>query len=339
MKKKKLLIPLLVILGLTALYVSGPSPAPPSYDNSWPVLDIPVQHLDEYLRKKEAGLPIKDDNQSRIIWAVPGRKAPTEWAMLYLHGFSASWFEGAPLHTDMASQFHMNLYIPRLAHHGLRDQEPLFHLTAESLYMSALEALSLTHKLGRKVIVMGTSTGATLGIMLAARFPDKVHALMLYSPNIRINDPFAWVLARPWGLQVARLVKGGLYNDSGDRDPVVKRYWYTRYRLEGAVALQVLLESAMTDDTFKRVTCPVFMGYYYRDEENQDPVVKVSSMLEMFEKLGTPPRYKLKIAFPGAGVHVIACAYRSKAYRKVADSSGAFLANLLSGRKSLAPGK
>ncbi|MBW1999557.1 MAG: alpha/beta hydrolase [Deltaproteobacteria bacterium] len=329
MKKKRLLLPLLVLLGLAVLYMSGPSPAPPSYSDSWPNLDIPVQELDEHVRKKEADLSIKEDNQSRIIWAEPGKKTPTEWAMLYLHGFSASWFEGAPLHTDLASRFHMNLYLPRLAHHGLRDPEPLLHLTAESLYLSALDALALTHKIGRRIIVVGTSTGATLAIMLAARFPDKVHALMLYSPNIRINDPFAWVLARPWGLQVARLIKGGPYNDTGDRDPIVKRYWYTRYRLEGAVALQVLLESAMTDDTFKKVTCPLFMGYYYRDKENQDPVVKVSSMLEMFDRLGTPPQSKVKIAFPDAGVHVIACRYSSKAYPKVAQASRAFLASLL----------
>jgi len=339
MKKRLLLLPLLLILGLIVLYISGPRPPRPLYGNSLPVIDIPVEELEEYIRKKETRFPIKEDNEGRIIWADPEKKAPTQWAILYLHGFSASWFEGAPLHTDLASQFRMNLYIPRLAHHGLRDPEPLRDITAGSLYSSAVEALALAHELGRKVLVMGTSTGASLGIMLAARFPGKVHALMLYSPNIRINEPFAWVLTQPWGLQVARLIKGGLYNDTGDRDPVVKRYWYTRYRLEGAMALQVLVESAMTDNTFKGVTCPVFLGYYYRDEDHQDPVVKVSSMLEMFDKLGTPPRNKIKIAFPDAGVHVIACKYRSGAYREVAESSKTFIRNLLSGREYLASGK
>jgi hypothetical protein len=38
------------------------------------------------------------------------------------------------------------------------------------------------------------------------------------------------------------------------------------------------------------------MLYYYKDEQNQDAVVKVSAMLEMFNELGTPVSLKTKKA-------------------------------------------
>jgi hypothetical protein len=51
---------------------------------------------------------------------------------------------------------------------------------------------------------------------------------------------------------------------------------------------------------------PVFLGYYYQDEENQDKTVKVDAMLKMFKQLGTSSEDKVKEAFPTAGDHVIA---------------------------------
>ena len=53
--------------------------------------------------------------------------------------------------------------------------------------------------LEKKVILMSCSTGGTLSIYLAAKFPDQVHAQILYSPNIAIADPTAKMLTGPWG--------------------------------------------------------------------------------------------------------------------------------------------
>ncbi len=54
-----------------------------------------------------------------------------------------------------------------------------------------------------------------------------------------------------------------------------------------------------------RVIAPVFLGYYYRDEQHQDPTVSVAAMLAMYDRLGTPPTFKRKQDFPDAGAHVI----------------------------------
>ena len=67
----------------------------------------------------------------------------------------------------------------------------------------------------------------------------------------------------------------------------------------------------MTPEQFQKVKQPVFMGYYYKDEEHQDKVVSVPAMLAMFDELGTPADKKQKMAFPNAGEHVIASHFTS----------------------------
>ena len=61
--------------------------------------DIPLASLDGYIEDKESEvLDIKPGNEAKIIWA-DSSKTRTEYAVVYLHGFSASREEGSPLHT------------------------------------------------------------------------------------------------------------------------------------------------------------------------------------------------------------------------------------------------
>jgi esterase/lipase len=145
----------------------------------------------------------------------------TEYSLLYLHGFSASWREGSPANEEFARHFGMNAYFPGLASHGLVTDDPLIDMTPDNLWESAKEALMIASNLGERVIVMGTSTGGTLALKLAAEFPEYVDGLILYSPNIRINNNTAFLLARPWGLQLARQATGDKYRVS-DEDPESK---------------------------------------------------------------------------------------------------------------------
>ena len=180
-----------------------------------------------------------------------------------------------------------------------------FKLTADNYWESAKQALAIGKKLGRKVILMGTSTGGSLALQLAVDYPDDVAALILLSPNIAINDPFAWLLNNPWGLQIARAVKHGNYIVSDDDRDIYRRYWNKPYRLEAAVALEEYLETAMVRDNFKKVKQPTLVLYYYKDDQHQDKVVKVSAILNMYDELGTPENLKRKVAMPNTGDHVI----------------------------------
>jgi len=177
---------------------------------------------------------------------------------------------------------------------------------------------------------MGTSTGASLALQLAADFPKDVAALILLSPNIAINDPFAWILNDPWGLQIARFVKHGKYVISDDDRLEYRKYWNKPYRLEAAVALEEYLETAMVKENFKKVIQPVLLLYYYRDKIHQDNVVKVSAMLEMFDEIGTPAVLKRKVALPNTGDHVIGSPIKSRDVEGVQKEIENFLINVVS---------
>jgi esterase/lipase len=328
---KKFIRFLLIFLVLVvAVYFLGPKPSRPELSKDLPSLPGGTASTEEYIALRESEFNIRNDNQSRIIWDNDSLKERTPYSLLYLHGFSASWYEGYPAHINFAKHFGMNAYFPRLASHGLETEDPLIDMTPDNLWESAKEALMAAQNLGRKVIIMGTSTGGTLALKLAADFPEYVHAVILYSPNIRINNSAAFVLSKPWGLQIGRKVTGGNYRlTSEDLQSEECRYWYCRYRVEGIVYLQQLVESTMKKETFSQVNVPVFLGYYYKDQDHQDQTVRVDAMLDMFEQLGTSEEQKVKVAFPEAGDHVIACELTSGSVQQVTNETISFGENIL----------
>jgi len=76
---------------------------------------------------------------------------------------------------------------------------------------------------------------------------------------------------------------------------------------------------------FKTVDEPVFLGYYYKNEEEQDKVVSVPAMLRMYEQLGTPSSQKQKQAFPKAGDHILASPLASNDVEGVYRATYSFL--------------
>ena len=301
---------LAITLVFLIVYWLGPHPAHPIYSKELPTVPTEPTALINYIKQEESKHILKKDNEAEIVWADTSTKKKTPYALVYLHGFSASKMEGAPAHLDIAKKFGCNLYLARLSQHGIDTADALINMTADNLWETAKEAYAIGKQLGEKVILMGTSTGGTLALQLAATYPE-VAGLILYSPNIAINDQNAWLLNNPWGLQIARLVKGSKYNFI-TADTLYAKYWNTKYRLEAIASLEELLETKMTTATFHSVTQPVLTLYYYKDEKNQDPVVKVSATKNMFDQLGTSKESKRAIAMPNTGNHVLASPILSK---------------------------
>jgi pimeloyl-ACP methyl ester carboxylesterase len=310
MRFKKIIRFTFPVILLVAVYFIGDRPATPKYDLTIPVLPGTPPELEEYVARKESAHRIKPDNEARIVWADSGKRK-TEYSIVYLHGFSASQKEGDPVHLRFSSDFASNLYLARIADHGIDTTEALLNFTAERAWNSAREALAIGLAIGEKVILMSTSTGGTLALKLAAEFPDKVYGLINLSPNIEINDPAAFLLNDPWGLQIARLVMGGNYRKTS-ADKVTSKYWNNQYRLESIVQLEELIESTMTTETFRRIKQPCLTLYYYKNETEQDPQVRVDAMLRMHKKISTPDSLKIHKAIPDAGAHVIGGSLVSK---------------------------
>ena len=329
MMKRRYMIPLLILVVLGIAYWAGPRLPRTELNTDLPDLPVGIDRISEYVQDREARLPVKPDNQGIILWGDSVAR-PTTYVLLYLHGFTASRFEGQPIISDFVKEFRVNAYLPRLAAHGLQGTEAMLGMTPANLYNSAKEALVIAHKLGKKVIIMGTSTGCTLALMFAADCPRRVDALILDSPNIKIKNPMAPLLSGPWGLQISRAVHGGKYAVSDDpADSEDCKYWYCKYRLEAQVYLQQLLDMRMNRREFEKVSQPVFLGYYYKDSDHQDETIEVKAALNMFDELGTPKDEKRAVAFPNAGVHVIACGLSSKAIPEVRQQTFDFARQVL----------
>lgn len=311
MKKWKFILGL--VFFLAAVYFAGPKPARPAFSESLPIVPSEPELLEAYVTQQEAKHTLKKDNEARIIWLNDSTKAKTDYAVVYLHGFSASQEEGNPVHINFAKQFGCNLYLSRLADHGVDTTEVLLNFTADRLWESSKEALMIGKQLGKKIILLSTSTGGTMALKLAATYPNDVYALINLSPNIAINNPAAFLLNDPWGLQIARMVMGGKYNKTNITGETERwQYWNGVYRLEATVQLQELVEASMTEETFKKITQPSLTLYYYKSEAEQDPQVKVSAMLKMNEHLSTPDSLKFAIPIPTAGAHVLGSPMASK---------------------------
>lgn len=324
-KKWWLLIPVVLII----LYLAGPSPATPSYSKEMPAVPADPMALENYIRDQESHHKLKPDNEARIVW-LDSTKKKTRYAIVYLHGFSASQGEGDAVHRYIAQRYGCNLYLSRLAEHGIDTAEAMVNLTADKYWNSAKEALAIGRQLGDSVILMGTSTGGSLALQLAAAYPEQIHALVLMSPNIAINDANAWLLNNHWGLQIAHLVTGSHYIISkDDYGPLYPQYWDLKYRTEAAVALEELVETTMNKETFEKVHQPVGLFYFYKDKEHQDSTVKVSAELEMFDQLGTPAALKYKQAISNAGTHVIGSSIRSHDIEGVRKGIIHFMSDIL----------
>lgn len=324
MKIKLAFVVLLILMGA---YFFGPKPDDPIFAQNLPNVPDNPEELEKYIADQEQRHQLKSGTAAQIVWSDDSLRNQTEYSLVYLHGFSASHHEGFPLHRNLAETFGCNLYLARLHQHGIDTTDALYNFTAEGFYQSSLEALAIGQHIGQKVILIGTSTGCTAALKMASEF-SQVHALINLSPNVRINDPFAFLLNDPWGTELAKLAMGGdfRYVDGG---PEYAKYWNDKYRTEALIELQQLIESTMLRETFEDITQPVFNGYYFKDEQNQDGVVKVSAIRWMHELLSTPDSLKREHAFAEAGNHVLASPIKSEDVEGVEAAVREFMSGVI----------
>lgn len=330
---KKILWSFLAIIGLFAIvYILGPKPGKLELlPDTGAVMDptgFNPNYVSEAVARAADKLNIRKGNESQLYWADSAGKK-TKYVLLYLHGFSASPEEGQPVCGSFAKRYGMNMYAPLLADHGLEEEEPMLHFTAERYIESAKQALRLARLMGDSVIVMSTSTGGTAALFLASG-KNKIHSLICYSPNVKIFDPKSSLLAGPWGIDIARMVKGSDCHQ-WEAPAGAEQYWHLKYRLESLVELQRLVEGTMITQTFERIKAPVFLGYYYKNEQEQDDVVSVAAALQMYDELGSAN--KRKVALPDVEVHALANGYFSKDLKSVERETNLFAEEVLGLKK------
>ena len=291
----------------------GPRPSYPDADPVMKPLKASLTDLDAHVADLNSKVPkLKPNNEGRILWANDTNKTQTDVSILFLHGFSASPREAYPMVPDFAGKYGCNAYLPLLEGHGIDSEDSFQELTPADLIHSARDALAVSQVLGKRTIVVGSSTGCTLAIYLAAMNPEAIDGMYLFSPNIDLADPTSRFLLWPWGLQMGRMVVGKRRTIEEWIGTESEQYWTMTYRTEGIVALKYLLKNTMTDEVFAKVKQPVYASYYYKDDSLCDHTISIPEIKRFYENLGTPAEQKKLVASPDAGGHVMTCDLRVK---------------------------
>lgn len=289
--KKKYWIPALVLLVLVITYFLGPRPPNPEYGTQLPKLPNDLTALENRIQKKEGRLPLRKDNQARILWQQ-GKPGITEYSVVYLHGFGGSYRDGYPVNVKIADTLGANIYLSRWAGHGMVAGEALENFSPEAAWKSAKEALAIGEKIGKKVIIVSTSTGGTLAFKLAAIYPEKVHALINLSPYIEEDTNGAFLLNTPWGYELAHLISWGDHMKVEHNKEIASQYFDTVYPTGALVDLQVLLATITTAEMFREVRRPVLTLFYYENFLEEDEHVEVEVYPGVHDLLATPDSLK-----------------------------------------------
>jgi alpha-beta hydrolase superfamily lysophospholipase len=282
----------------------------------------PLGEVDAVLAVAEQACgPIRPGAAKGIVWHDPRLRRPTDLCLVYLHGFSASRGEIAPVCDRMAHRLGANLFYTRLAGHG-RDGVALAAATTADWLYDAREAVALGRRLGRRVVIFGTSTGGTLAVWAAAQaeLAPHVSALVLMSPNFGPHHPLAGPLQYPC-LQpaVVRLIR------SWRRFPAVNAghaaVWTLDYPWTAVLPMLNLVRTVGRIDP-RRIRIPVLLFYHAGDR-----VVRVGRMRRFYRCLGSRSRRRFRIdrsAHPGR--HILAGDIFAPAMtRPVADLAAAFI--------------
>ncbi len=198
--------------------------------------------IDGWLAGKEGTLAdLRPEDAKQIYWSgVTGQKTPI--AIVYLHGFSASKWEIRPVPDRLAEGLKANLYFPRLAGHG-RSGAAMAEPAAGDWVEDVAEAMAIGRRLGERVILVGTSTGATLAALAATdpKLSEGLAGVVLVSPNFALNNRFAWMLELPYARSWLPLIAGSERSFTPVNEDHAK-HWTMRYPSVSVLPVATLLE-------------------------------------------------------------------------------------------------
>lgn len=255
---------------------------------------------------------VRANNEERL---VRQSDSLTETAILYIHGFGASRAEGEYVTDSLGSYMAASTYYLRLPGHGTNKKDHASRSFEEYIY-EAEEALLMMKHLGKKTIVVGTSMGGLLATYLAAQYPENVDALILCSPFYDYANPAGNLVNIPGMVDFMDYIqeKGRITLPSdeikeGKVRPEYSDFWYPAQRYKALSALEELKDYVATEDIFKKVSAPVLLFYYHKNDEEKDNTAAVPAMLEAYDHFEGTKKSKNKIVNVLDGDHVMFSKY------------------------------
>ena len=286
-----------VLIWLLARY-GGPTLNARAPESRVPI-GLQYSDLVDWLKTQEDQLPIVAGAESRILLAGPskdgnglnpkGQDNKTPVSILHIHGFSACRQETAPVAEQLANRLGAHLVEARLAGHGLTSQA--MEASAEDWLQSVTDGVDLAHRLGERVLIIGTSTGAPLGCwaakVLAERYGSPL-AMMYMAPNFGINQSFAWLLTLPGSRFFIPLILGATRTWEAESEAVAK-YWSTSYSTLAVIEMQKVVDwfEAQSPASWN-MPLGIMLG-------DLDPTISAKKALRVLEKWGDPRSKRLPI--------------------------------------------
>jgi esterase/lipase len=241
---KRLLILILLLMGAAAAaMLAGPRP-----DRNETITFDPATiggDPEAYLAAAEAKFPaIRTGAQKEIVWANPVTKEKTPLSVVYVHGFSASKMETRPLPDNVAKALGANLFFTRLAGHG-QDGPAMLQGSFNGWVNDMAEAMAIGGMIGERVVVIGTSTGATLATWAASKpqFSERMAGLAMLSPNFAVHGASTGLLNMPWADRLLPMLLG----QERSFEPINEgqaKWWTTSYPSKAVFPMGALLQTA-----------------------------------------------------------------------------------------------
>lgn len=257
--------------------------------------------LDIWLAGREAKVAgLTAGAQKEIVWNDPATKARTPFAVVYVHGFSATKWETRPLPDEVAKALGANLFFTRLAGHG-GDGDALAAATMADWVDDIAEAVAIGEKLGDRVLLIGVSTGATLGVWAARdkTLMRNVAGMALVSPNFELRGASVGLLNMPWGRQVLPRLMGERRSFT-PLNEAHRKWWTSSYPSKAVFPMAALLR-AVASYGQKEIRTPAMFVY-----SEADVVVDPAATKRAFDAWGAPKKLLVVDKSGDPANHVIA---------------------------------
>lgn len=293
------------LLGLVLLagaaFLAGPrndfGPDTPT-QRALPPQDIAA--LDAWLQTSEATYTdIKPGNAKGIVWNSSTHQR-TPWAVVYIHGFSASRLETAPVAERVAKELKANTFYTRLTGHG-RSGAAMGEATPQDWMADAVEAVRIGKTLGERVLVISCSTGSTLATWLATSAEgNNVAAHAFISPNFGPKDKRSEIINGPWGKNIALALEGENRGWTPE-DSRETQAWTTRYPTRALFPMMAMVKHVRESDLSSFKT-PVLVLY-----SETDQTVDPAETLSAYTRMGAPLKTIEVVTYSKSrGQHVLA---------------------------------
>ena len=230
--------------------------------------------LDAGLAQREATVPaLRPDCAKEIVWAgETGQR--TDWAIVFIHGFSATKHEIRPLPDLIAKGLGANLFFTRLTGHG-QDSDAMGDATLADWQSDTAEAFDIGHQIGRKLLVIGCSTGCTLAALHLAN-AGRATGLVQVSPNYGLRIWAAQKLLEWPGLHPLHSLTVGRDLIQKPKSPEHAAFWTLSYPL-AAVTLTAEAVKLAEEAALSRIIAPTFMAVNPNDKVISPPAAEAAA--------------------------------------------------------------